>query len=51
LPVAYDQPHSTQDAIRQAIDAGFPHIILSLPAPYPEKVAQWVADELINEAA
>ena len=51
LPVSYDHPGNTRKAIAEAIDAGFPHIILSLPAPYPEKVAQWVTDELINESA
>ena len=33
LPVSYDQPGETRKAIAEAIDAGFPHIILSLPAP------------------
>jgi alkanesulfonate monooxygenase SsuD/methylene tetrahydromethanopterin reductase-like flavin-dependent oxidoreductase (luciferase family) len=51
LPVSYDHPGNTRKAIAEALDAGFAHIILSLPAPYPEKVAQWVADELINESA
>ena len=51
LPVSYDHPGNTRDAIAEAIDAGFPHIVLGLPAPYPEKVARWVTDELINESA
>jgi hypothetical protein len=38
----------TQDAIGKAIDAGFQHIVLGLPAPYPANVAQWVTDELIT---
>ena len=33
LPVSYDQPSSTRDAIGEAIDAGFRHIVLGLPAP------------------
>ena len=49
LPVSYDHPGNTRKAIAEAIDAGFPHIILSLPAPYPEKVAQWVTDEFISD--
>jgi alkanesulfonate monooxygenase SsuD/methylene tetrahydromethanopterin reductase-like flavin-dependent oxidoreductase (luciferase family) len=49
LPVSYDHPGNTRKAIAEAIDAGFPHIILSLPVPYPEKVAQWVADEFISD--
>ena len=51
LPASYDQPRLTQDAISEAIDAGFPHIILGLPAPYPAPVAQWVTDELITTSA
>ncbi|HEX6450130.1 MAG TPA: LLM class flavin-dependent oxidoreductase [Trebonia sp.] len=47
LPVSYDQPGATRDAISKAIDAGFRHIVLSLPAPYPAGVAHRVADELI----
>ena len=39
LRVSYDEPHATRDAIAQAIDAGFQHIVLGLPAPYPENVA------------
>lgn len=51
LSVDYDQPRSTQDAIRQALDAGFPHIVLGLRPPYPANVARWVADELIIPSA
>jgi alkanesulfonate monooxygenase SsuD/methylene tetrahydromethanopterin reductase-like flavin-dependent oxidoreductase (luciferase family) len=49
LPVSYDEPGRTRDTIAEAIDAGFLHIVLSLPAPYPREVAHWVAGELINE--
>ena len=48
LSVSYDQPTTTRDAISQAIDAGFQHIVLGLHAPYPANVAQWIADELIT---
>ena len=48
LSVSYDQPGSTRDAIGQAVDAGFGHIVLGLPSPYPTGVARWVADELIS---
>jgi alkanesulfonate monooxygenase SsuD/methylene tetrahydromethanopterin reductase-like flavin-dependent oxidoreductase (luciferase family) len=51
LPVSYEQPTTTQDAIGGAIDAGFRHIVLGLPAPYPQDVAQWVADEIIGPLA
>jgi alkanesulfonate monooxygenase SsuD/methylene tetrahydromethanopterin reductase-like flavin-dependent oxidoreductase (luciferase family) len=47
LPVSYDQPSTTRDAIGEAIEAGFEHVVLGLPAPYPANVAQWVTDELI----
>ncbi|WP_106189309.1 LLM class flavin-dependent oxidoreductase [Umezawaea tangerina] len=48
LPVSYDQPGPTVEAIREAVDAGFGHVVLGLPAPYPVGVARWVADELIG---
>ena len=48
LQVAYDQPELTRDRIQEAVRAGFTHIILGLPAPYPEGVARWVVDELIT---
>ena len=51
LSVSYDQPGSTRDAIGEAIAAGFRHIVLGLPAPYPAGVAQWVTDELITTSA
>lgn len=47
LPVSYDQPTQVRHAIAQATDAGFNHIILMLPAPYPDDVARWTAEELI----
>jgi alkanesulfonate monooxygenase SsuD/methylene tetrahydromethanopterin reductase-like flavin-dependent oxidoreductase (luciferase family) len=48
LPVSYERPTTTREAIGQAADAGFRHIVLGLPTPYPAHVAQWVADELIT---
>ena len=48
LPVSYDEPRMTQDAIGEAGAAGFQHIVLGLPAPYPAGVARWVADELVT---
>ena len=50
LPVDYDRPGATRDAIGAALEAGFGHVILGLPAPYPEGVARWVADEVITRA-
>jgi len=51
LPVSYDRPDLTRNAIAEAVDAGFRHIVLGLPAPYPRGAARWVADELISTAA
>ena len=48
LGVSYDRPGPTRTAITQALDAGFSHVVLGLPAPYPADVAHWVADELIT---
>ena len=51
LAVSYEHPAATRTAITEALDAGFRHIVLGLPAPYPAGVARWVADELISEHA
>ena len=51
LPVSYDHPSNTRDSITEAIDAGFQHVVLGLRAPYPENVARWVTNELINKSA
>ncbi|MDJ1134701.1 LLM class flavin-dependent oxidoreductase [Streptomyces iconiensis] len=47
LPVSYDDPDTTRDAINEATAAGFSHLILGLSPPYPDNVAQWTAAELI----
>lgn len=47
LHVSYDHPVDTRAAIKQAVDGGFQHIVLGLSTPYPDRVAHWVADELI----
>jgi alkanesulfonate monooxygenase SsuD/methylene tetrahydromethanopterin reductase-like flavin-dependent oxidoreductase (luciferase family) len=51
LPVSYDHPGTTRDAIAEATGAGFGHVVLGLPAPYPQGVARWVADEIIGTLA
>jgi alkanesulfonate monooxygenase SsuD/methylene tetrahydromethanopterin reductase-like flavin-dependent oxidoreductase (luciferase family) len=48
LPVSYDEPVATRRAIDEAVDAGFRHVVLILPAPYPDNVVSWVVDELID---
>ena len=50
-PVSYDDPGSTRDSIAAAVDVGFRHVVLTLPAPYPDGVARWVADEIISKSA
>jgi alkanesulfonate monooxygenase SsuD/methylene tetrahydromethanopterin reductase-like flavin-dependent oxidoreductase (luciferase family) len=50
VPVSYDEPEATRDGIRRAVEAGFTHLALSLPSPYPAGVAQWVVDEVIVPA-
>ena len=50
LPVSYDDPGPALDMIAAATSAGFGHLILSLPAPYPEDVASWVAGQLIDKS-
>jgi alkanesulfonate monooxygenase SsuD/methylene tetrahydromethanopterin reductase-like flavin-dependent oxidoreductase (luciferase family) len=48
IAVSYDHPATTRSAIAEATDAGFGHIVLSIPAPYPPGVARWLTDELIT---
>jgi len=50
LPVSYDQPGDTRAPVAEALDAGFEHFVLILPAPFPDGVARWVADEFIGTA-
>jgi alkanesulfonate monooxygenase SsuD/methylene tetrahydromethanopterin reductase-like flavin-dependent oxidoreductase (luciferase family) len=50
-PVSYENPGGTRDSIAAAVDVGFRHVVLSLPAPYPDSVARWVADEIISKSA
>ncbi len=51
LPVSYDEPSTTRDAAREAIAAGFRHVVLGLPAPWPAGVAHWIAEEIITSSA
>ncbi len=48
LPVSYDAPGSTRDAAEASLAAGFSHIVLGLPTPYPGDVANWLASEVIT---
>ncbi len=49
LRVSYENAAMTRKTIAEAVDAGFQHIVLGLPAPYPESVARWITSELINQ--
>ena len=50
LRVSYEQSDATRTAIAKAIDAGFHHIVLGLPAPYPDEVAHKITSELVNRS-
>jgi alkanesulfonate monooxygenase SsuD/methylene tetrahydromethanopterin reductase-like flavin-dependent oxidoreductase (luciferase family) len=47
LPISYEDPASTRETLGQLVGAGFSHVVINPPAPYPNEVARWVADELI----
>jgi alkanesulfonate monooxygenase SsuD/methylene tetrahydromethanopterin reductase-like flavin-dependent oxidoreductase (luciferase family) len=47
LPVSRDDPATTREAAHAAIAAGFTHLVLSPPTPYPEGIAGWLAEEII----
>ena len=51
LPVSYDDPGLTREAIAKATAAGFGHLVLSLAPPYPEHVARWIGSEIIGASA
>jgi hypothetical protein len=42
--ISYNRP---RDTIGRTVDAGFCHLVLLLPAPYPDAVARWVTDEIV----
>jgi alkanesulfonate monooxygenase SsuD/methylene tetrahydromethanopterin reductase-like flavin-dependent oxidoreductase (luciferase family) len=48
MAISYEDPARTRESLRQLIDAGFTHVVLNPPAPYPSGVARWMADELIR---
>lgn len=47
LPVSYERPEATRDAVADAVAAGFGHIVLMLSPPYAGRVASWVVEEII----
>ncbi|MFF9132370.1 LLM class flavin-dependent oxidoreductase [Streptomyces sp. NPDC014806] len=48
--VSYDDPAATRETVAALVAAGMNHIVLSLPRPYPQGVARWLADEIIAKA-
>ncbi|MGE0217339.1 LLM class flavin-dependent oxidoreductase [Mycolicibacterium sp.] len=51
VPVTYDRPGTTREAVARAAEAGFTHIVLGLSAPYPDHVVRWVTDTAVAEFA
>ncbi|MFF9092208.1 LLM class flavin-dependent oxidoreductase [Streptomyces sp. NPDC014802] len=48
--VSYDDPAATRETVAALVATGMNHIVLSLPRPYPQGVARWLADEIIAKA-
>lgn len=48
LPVDTGRPGAVREAVGEVLGAGSTHIVLGLPAPLPEGVARWVAEEVIR---
>jgi alkanesulfonate monooxygenase SsuD/methylene tetrahydromethanopterin reductase-like flavin-dependent oxidoreductase (luciferase family) len=48
VAVSYDDPGAAREFARQVIDLGFSHLILSAPAPWPDGLAGWLAQEIID---
>ena len=48
LPVSYDDPAATRRVAASAVDGGFSHLVLALPAPYRPGVAAWLSDAVIR---
>ena len=48
VPVSYEHPGDTRTGIDRALDAGFRHIVLMLPAPYPDHIVHRVMDQIIT---
>jgi alkanesulfonate monooxygenase SsuD/methylene tetrahydromethanopterin reductase-like flavin-dependent oxidoreductase (luciferase family) len=46
--VGYDAVPDTRKAVLGLIGAGVTHVVLSLPRPYPDRVVQWLVDEIIT---
>jgi alkanesulfonate monooxygenase SsuD/methylene tetrahydromethanopterin reductase-like flavin-dependent oxidoreductase (luciferase family) len=49
--VSYKDPAHTRAVIAELVDIGVTHFALNLTTPYPQGVAQWLADEIISSYA
>lgn len=48
IQVQFDRPGEARAAVDRAVAAGFRHLVLVLPPPYPIGAARWVVDEVIS---
>ncbi|WP_033222059.1 LLM class flavin-dependent oxidoreductase [Kitasatospora phosalacinea] len=46
--VSYQDPARDRAVLAELIDAGFTHLVLSLRAPYPPGVAEWLVKEIVR---
>jgi alkanesulfonate monooxygenase SsuD/methylene tetrahydromethanopterin reductase-like flavin-dependent oxidoreductase (luciferase family) len=51
VPVSYDRPGEAREIVDRAVEGGFGHLVLSIPSPYPDGVARWVAEEVVGRSA
>lgn len=48
ITVSYNEPAVTCATLQELIDAGFTHLVLGLPTPYPRHVARWAVQQIIR---
>jgi alkanesulfonate monooxygenase SsuD/methylene tetrahydromethanopterin reductase-like flavin-dependent oxidoreductase (luciferase family) len=48
VPVSYGNPGAARETARQAVSLGFTHLVLSAPAPWPDGLAAWLAEQVID---
>ncbi|MDP9638470.1 alkanesulfonate monooxygenase SsuD/methylene tetrahydromethanopterin reductase-like flavin-dependent oxidoreductase (luciferase family) [Rhodococcus cercidiphylli] len=48
LGVSFEEPERLRNDIGDAVAAGFDHVVLILPGPYPDGIAQRVTEEFIG---
>jgi alkanesulfonate monooxygenase SsuD/methylene tetrahydromethanopterin reductase-like flavin-dependent oxidoreductase (luciferase family) len=50
LPLEPGNAAVTREAAQRALEAGFSHFVLGLPAPYEPGLARWIAEEIVAPA-